>query len=35
MGCTVDISLEHEISWVTVQSVHQNGEKWWLLWGMA
>ena len=27
-------SLELEISGVAVQSIHQNSEKWWLLWGL-
>ena len=28
-------SLELKISEVAVQSIHQNSEKWWLLWGIA
>ena len=28
-------SLELEIYGVAVQSIHQNSEKWWLLWGIA
>ena len=27
--------LELEISGVAVQSIHQNNEKWWLLWGIT
>ena len=28
-------SLELEISGATVQRIHQNSEKWWLLWGIT